>query len=93
MLLTFNIINKPGVGKDGQIALVSDVDCVCSRAYEHRHNIHTRPNNFKSQGSNKLCIIIDKLEEMVVGCQTTMVICLSVGLSTKVPKLTHYWVV
>ena len=70
--IMFEIMNKNGMSKGGQIVMVTYVGNVFPRAYAHWNNMHNHPANFKAQVPNKVCTIIDKLEEMVVGYPTAV---------------------
>ena len=70
--IMFEIMNKNGMSKGGQIVMVTYVGNVFPRAYAHWNNMHNHPANFKAQVPNKVCMIIDKLEEMVVGYPTAV---------------------
>ena len=70
--IMFEIMNKNGMSKGGQIVMVIYVGNVLPRAYAHWNNMHNHPANFKAQLPNKVCMIIDKLEEMVVGYPTAV---------------------
>ena len=52
--------------------LVTDVNIFFTRVKVHRHKVNTHPTNFKVQENDKARMIIDKLEEMVVGFETTL---------------------
>ena len=65
--LVFKIMNKPGTNKGGQIVIVTGVGCVRPRAYVDFHQINTHSEIFEAQGTNEVHMIIDKLEETVVG--------------------------
>ena len=69
---TFKISNKPGGIKGGKIVMVTDVDCVLPRSYVNYHRINNHPENFEAQVPNKVCTIIEKMEDMVVGYPTNM---------------------
>ena len=68
--LMFKILNRPGVRKGGHIVMVTDVYHVLPRAYMHRDKVQNHPDNFNSQGHDEVCIIIGKLEDMIVGYPT-----------------------
>ena len=63
-------MNRPGVTKDGKIVMENYVDHVCPIVYIHWKKMLNHPTNFKAQGRNEVGMIIDKLEEMVVGSPT-----------------------
>ena len=64
--LMFKILNRTGVRKGGHIVMVNDVYHVLPREYMHWDKMHNHPDNFKSQGYDEVCIIIGKLEDMIV---------------------------
>ena len=58
---------KPGMSKGGQIALVSDTNCIRIRAYHHRHKCHARTAPFTQEGPYEVKTLLDTLSTMVVG--------------------------
>ena len=68
----FKITNKTGLRKDGEMVMVNDLDLFFSIVYVHLHNIQSHSDILKSQLTNKLFMIIGKLEEMVVGSPTEL---------------------
>ena len=62
------------MNKGIQIVMVTDVDHVQQIAYVHWHKMHNHLFNFKSQRTNKVHVIIEKLEDMVVGYPKMVVV-------------------
>eukprot|EP00957_Ditylum_brightwellii_P209945 15364397-Ditylum_brightwellii.AAC.1 len=60
------ILNKPDICKGGQIVMPSDVDCIRSSVYMHRHKLHPKPAGCM-EGTNKVHMLMDQLEDMVIG--------------------------
>ena len=50
--------------------MVTDVNHVTTRSYVHWNNIKNHPYNFRAQGPKKVCIHMNKYEDMVVGSPT-----------------------
>eukprot|EP00957_Ditylum_brightwellii_P040882 3094394-Ditylum_brightwellii.AAC.1 len=45
--------------------MLSDIDCIRSCAYVHRHKLHTKQAGY-TEGSNEVCFLVDQLEDMVI---------------------------
>ena len=70
--IMFEIMNKNGMSKVGKIVMVTYVGNVFPRAYAQQNNTHNHSTNFKVQVPHTVCMIIGKLEEMVVGSPTAV---------------------
>jgi hypothetical protein len=65
--LVGNVKGKPGVSKGGQTVLITDCDRLRPRAYVHRHKMHEKPIGWNKQGPNEVRMIMEKINQMVVG--------------------------
>ena len=60
-------INKHGVFKGGHVFIVSGVDFIWPRAYVTQQNLWERLTGFKMEGPNEVRMILEKLDNMVIG--------------------------
>jgi hypothetical protein len=61
------ILGKPGILKAGQAVIISDLGCLCPRAYIHHHKKHEKPGGWTKQGTFKVKRIIADVQRMVSG--------------------------
>ena len=71
--LAFNILNKFTYIKGFNMVLVTYVCHFFLISYVRWQNMHNHPTNFSTQVPSKFPIIIDELDSMVVGFNTTVV--------------------
>ena len=63
---------NPGASKGTQIVIGTDVYHVHPISYVHQHKMNNHSSKFKAQLYNKICMIAEKLEEMVVWSPKTV---------------------